>query len=400
VTLPLGRPLGRPLGSPLGCLLDPRYPWLLPVISLTVLVAAVAVALAAAGYTLGFDFYAYSEAARRLTQGQRLYDPSISVAGPFGIFLYPPPFALAVTPLLLLPEAVARIAWDLAMAACLPIGAALLPVRREVRWLIVLLGALNWPFLFSVNLGQVGPLLFVLFAAAWRWLDRAWPLAIVIAAGTLIKLQPAILIPWAAVTGRWRVVWSSVAILVAVCAASTALTGVAVWADYVAVLRRVSWAVTTPHNCSPGAVLYQAGVLADVAGAVQWLSTAVAAGAVLLAWRYARPVGAFQVTALASQLLTPLLWDHYAMLLLLPAAWLLDRGRTWAVAIPLLGWAAFYAYDRDWVQASTIPLSFFACLAVLLWEARLERRETADEGTRDDLLAEGAPSSPSLGGTA
>ena len=34
----------------------------------------------------------------------------------------------------------------------------------------------------------------------------------------------------------------------------------------------------------------------------------------------------YLVAVVASQLLSPILWDHYAMLLLLPVAWLLDRG--------------------------------------------------------------------------
>ena len=38
---------------------------------------------------------------------------------------------------------------------------------------------------------------------------------------------------------------------------------------------------------------------------------------------------------MASQLLSPVLWDHYAMLLLLPVAWLIDRGQWWAVRVPL-----------------------------------------------------------------
>jgi uncharacterized membrane protein YdcZ (DUF606 family) len=46
----------------------------------------------------------------------------------------------------------------------------------------------------------------------------------------------------------------------------------------------------------------------------------------------------FVVGVVASQLLSPLLWDHYAMLLLLPVALLLQRRQWWAVAIPLLPW--------------------------------------------------------------
>ena len=47
---------------------------------------------------------------------------------------------------------------------------------RASGGLILLLGALDWPLLYALKLGQVGPLLFLLFAVGWRWLDRAVPL--------------------------------------------------------------------------------------------------------------------------------------------------------------------------------------------------------------------------------
>ena len=37
----------------------------------------------------------------------------------------------------------------------------------------------------------------------------------------------------------------------------------------------------------------------------------------------------------ASQFISPVLWDHYAVILLLPTAWLLNRGQWWAALIPL-----------------------------------------------------------------
>ena len=356
---------------------------IVPVCSLTLLALMTGLILASAGSTFGYDYDAYIDGPRRFLDGRPLYDPAITGAGPHGLFLYPPPFALAMLPFSWPPEAVARFVWVMAMAVCMPIGAVLLPVRRDIRWTIVLLAAFDWLVLYSIKLGQVGPLLFLLFAAAWRWLDRVWPVAIAIAVGTLVKVQPAILIVWAAVTGRWRLVWASLGILVAVCGVSTVFTGIGAWPDYLTLLRRISPAADVVNNCSLGAVLYQAGVQEDVANNVQWLSTAVAAGAVLLAWRYARPVAAFQITVLASQLLTPLLWDHYAMLLLLPAAWLLERGRYWAVAFPLfswvsiLGWTSLEGSPDRWLATGTIPLTFFVCLAALLWEARIDRREAA-----------------------
>src|SRR5664280_2178270 len=164
----------------------------LPVGSLLLLAAMLALILSAAGNTLGYDFEAYAGAARRLINGERLYDAGASAAGGFGIYLYPPPFAVAIAPLLLLPDAVARWVWVLAMGCCLPLGANLMPVRRDVSWTI----------LYSVKLGQVGPLLFVLFAVAWRWRDRATPLGISIALGALVKVQPAILVGWALAADR------------------------------------------------------------------------------------------------------------------------------------------------------------------------------------------------------
>ncbi len=51
-------------------------------------------------------------------------------------------------------------------------GVALMPVAPTVRWLTLLLAGLSWPFAYAFKLGQVGPLLFLLFAIGWRWLDR------------------------------------------------------------------------------------------------------------------------------------------------------------------------------------------------------------------------------------
>jgi Glycosyltransferase family 87 len=355
-----------------------------PACSLLLLAAMLALVLGVAGKTLGYDFEAYAAAARRLVNGEKLYDSTVSLAGGFAIYLYPPPFALALTPLLLLPEAMARAVWVLAMALCLPLGAALLPTRRNVRWAVVCLGALSWPFLYSVKLGQVGPLLFVLFAAAWRWRQRATPLGAAIAVGALVKVQPAILIPWAAVTGRWRAAAIALVASAAAATIATVFTGVSAWTDYAALLGRVSSAVATPHNCSPGAVLYQAGLPEAVAEAGQLASTALAAAAVLLLWRYGREEVGLLGTVVASQLLTPLLWDHYAVILLLPTAWLLERGRSWAVAIPLLGWIPFFPFAGHgspfWPATASVPLTFFGVLAVLLFEAHRERRTSGRRG--------------------
>ena len=224
--------------------------------------------LLTAGSTLGYDYAAYAAAAERLVHGQQLYDTSVNVSGGFLFFYYPPPFVLVALPFALLPAAAEPEVWIAAMAAAFLAGTALLPVKREVRWAIVLLGGLSWPLAYSLKLGQVGPLLFLLFAAGWRWLDRPGRLGATIALGTIVKIQPGVVLVWAALDRRWRAIGFAIVILVAAAVLATLVTGFSTWSDYVAVLRQVSAPITTPHNYTPGAIAFQLGAPEALAGRV------------------------------------------------------------------------------------------------------------------------------------
>ena len=94
--------------------------------------------------------------------------------------------------------------------------------------------------------------------------------------------------------------------------------------------------ISTPHNFTPGAIAYQLGVAHATASAIQLVSMGLVAVAVLVAVRRCSAVASYLVAVIASQLVSPILWDHYAMILLLPVAYLLSAGRWWAVAIPLV----------------------------------------------------------------
>ena len=348
-----------------------------PVGSIVLLVAMVGLFLGTAGNTLGYDYGCYAGAARNLLDGKPIYDNvfSINVGTCPGTYTYPPAFAVALVPWLSLGGAAAGL-WCVAMALCFVAGVALLPARRDVRWLIVILGALNWPLLYAVKLGQVEPILFLGFAAAWRWMDDARVVGAATAVGALVKVQPGLLAVWAIATGRYRAAAIGISATVALAAAATLVTGIGAWSAYVDLLRGLGGALTTPHNFAPGAVAYQAGASESMATALQLASSAAAVAALLAAWRFASPVASLQVTIVASQLISSPLRDHYAVLLLLPTAWLVTRGRTWAVVFPLVGWIALLADGQQtvWWAASSIPITFFGCLAVLLLEALVERR--------------------------
>ena len=345
-----------------------------PVGSLALLVGMLALVLGSAGQTLGYDYHCYEGAAQALRDGKPIYDVafSVNVGTCPGTYTYPPTFAVALVPWLSLGGAAAAL-WCLAMAACFLVGVALLPVRRDVRWLIVIVAALDWPLLYAVKLGQVEPLLFLGFAAAWRWMDRAAVVGSVTAIGALVKVQPVLLGVWAIATGRFRAAVVAVVVTLGLAAATTLVTGVGAWGTYVELLRNLGGQLSTPHNFAPGAVAHMAGASDALAMTIQLASAALAVAALLVALRYAGPELSLQVTIVASQLISSPLRDHYAVLLLLPTAWLVQRGRKWAVAFPLVGWIALFGADA-WLPAASVSITFFACLAALLWEAVLERR--------------------------
>ncbi|HEX7496105.1 MAG TPA: glycosyltransferase 87 family protein [Candidatus Limnocylindrales bacterium] len=349
---------------------------LVPVGAFVLFAVMVGLVLASAGKTLGYDYTCYEGAARHLVNGQPIYDNvfSIHVGTCPGTYTYPPAFAVALVPWLVFGDAAAAL-WCVAMAACFLAGVALLPVRRDVRWLVLVVAAVDWPLLYAVKLGQVEPILFLGFAAAWRWMDRPSAVGAAAAGGALIKVQPGLLAVWAIATRRYRAAAVAVVSAVAMAAAATLVTGISAWATYADLIGGLSGTFTTSHNFAPGAIAHQAGASDLVASAVQLGSVALAAAALLTAWRLASPEASLQVTILVSQLLSSPLRDHYAVLLLLPTAWLVSRGRSWALVFPLAGWIPLLGDEgsASWVTAASVPLAFFACLAVVLVEGLRER---------------------------
>jgi len=308
----------------------------LPIVAVLAFIGGLAPTLALAGTTLGFDFLAYHQAAVRVLAGQPLYDMSYTETGGFGLFYYPPTFAPLVLVFGLLSATTATYAWIGLLVAAFIVGVAILPVSRSVRWWLVLLAGLSFPFVYAVKLGQVGPLLFLTFAIGWRWMDGPLRLGASAAVGAAIKLQPGLILVWALFTGRWRAVVVGAAVLAGLALAATLLAGVGAWSDFLTLLRTVSDPITTPHNFTPGAIAYQLGAPAGVASAIQLVSTVATVVMFLLAVRFCADEASYLVAVIVSQLVSPVLWDHYAMLLLLPVAYLLSAGRWWALAIPLV----------------------------------------------------------------
>jgi alpha-1,2-mannosyltransferase len=343
----------------------------LPIVAVLVFVGSLALTLRFAGDTLGYDFRAYHQAIVRLFDGQPLYDMSYTGTGGFGLFYYPPTFAPLLIPFGFVAEAPAIAIWITLSIVAFVVGAAILPVSRAVRWWIVLLAGLSFPFVYGVKLGQVGPILLLLMAIGWRWLDSPGRLGASGALGAAIKLQPGLILVWALLTRRFRAVLIGAVVLVVLAVIATLLAGLGAWTDFLTLVRTVSDPITTPHNFTPGAVAYQLGIPSGLAATIQVGSTLLVVVFVLVAIRWATDEASYLGTVVATQLVSPILWDHYATLLLLPVAYLLAAGRWWALVIPLAT-----AWPLVGVTPPVIyPLVFWLTLvAVLVVGVRARRR--------------------------
>ncbi len=344
----------------------------LPILALLSFVAGVALTLAFAGDTLGYDFRAYQAAIERLTSGGPLYDMSYTETGGFGLFYYPPTFAPLLLPFALLSTQPAVWTWIGLSLVAFVVGVAILPVSRSVRWWILLLAGLSFPFVYAVKLGQVGPILFLAFAVGWRGMDDPIRLGVSAAAGAAIKLQPGLLLVWALLTRRFRAVFVGALVLAVLAMVATLMAGTSAWSDFVLLIRTVTDPIATERNLTPGAIAYRIGAPAALAAVIQLVSTIGVIAAFLAAIRWAGDEASYLVAVVASQLISPILWDHYAMLLLLPVAYLLAAGRWWALAIPLVTAWPLVGITPPFVY----PIVFWVTLIATLVVGRAARQST------------------------
>ena len=266
-------------------------------------------------------------------------------------------------PFALLPVEAGVVTFTLLLVAASITAIALLPVSVRVRLLVLLLAALSWPLVYAIKLGQVGPLILLTFAVGWRWMESPWRLGLATALGTVIKVQPALLIGWALQTGRLRAAAIAVGAAGALSLIATVVAGPQAWFEEADLLRRVSQPVLTPHGFGVGRLLFEAGVPEALAMSFHVLNLVLVALVTLWATIRATPVASYLAIAIASQFISPVLWDHYALVLLLPTAWLLERGRWWAALIPLATSTVLVGVTPPEVY----PLVFWAALLGVAW---------------------------------
>lgn len=342
------------------------------------------------------DLSVFVAAGRAVLKGTDIYE-SQNARGWY--YVYPPPFALLMTPFAVIPLIWASMVWYilsvLFIAGSVRLSLEMLGEAKlrpdDLLWLAFLPSALVlWLLISALQHGQTTPLVLwlVMVALAYGRSGRDALGGVALAAGILIKVFPALLLVYFVWRRRWRLVGTTVAALVVGgLVLPSAIYGVrgnlAYWNEWLArvALPAVSSQSVIEKNplnttlLGPGLLNNQSlsAVLWRIRGgekgrAVALVILAVMASITALAgWRI-RPGNELAVLSsfIAWMVLVPTIsWSHYFMLLLLPLTVLVflarheqDRMTRFLVSISIVIF---------WVCCSISPIHHMQFWGSLCW---------------------------------
>lgn len=288
----------------------------------------------------GEDFTAYRNAAERLVAEGSPYGEA-TLAGSFEpqgglLYLYPPPLSIAFEAFTEVTIETGAALWYLLKVGALILAAAIMPVRRTTRLLAFGLSLFSYAVLRDLVEGNVSILMLLALAVGWRSLDRPVG-SIALAVATSVRVTTGAFLLWFALRRAWRPLAWMVGAGLALLLLSMPFVGIDGYREYFTTLANVDISGELSQNRHLTALGRELGLPADQSGLVLWPAWVLALGAIALSTRRDRATG-YMVTAAASLLLAPLMWDHYLAMLMLPAAFLFERGRRWAIVLPLLSW--------------------------------------------------------------
>jgi hypothetical protein len=329
------------------------------------------------GLAVPYDFAIFLRAADDVRAGENPYvDPDSVDEHAHAPYAYPPLLAIVLIPATVLPHDVsgsspAGVLVSLLLIGCVVGTLALLDVRD---WRCYPIALLYPPTLENVEYGAIGPVLALLVALAWRYRDRFGAAAASL--GTVIALKVFLwpLVVWLAATRRWRAAVGAAAVAAALTLGSWAVIGFDGIADYPDLLRRLS-DVEAENSYSAYAMLVTLGLPSTLA---RLAVAAAALGLLVLGWRVARRGGdgdrrALTFALAAGVVLTPILWLHYLVLLVVPIA--LARPRLSALWLVPLAMTVFELLDlyRGWPRGDGWALLSVVAVVTFVFATALVR---------------------------
>lgn len=327
----------------------------------------------------GYDFSAYWAAAGHLIHGESPYQPH-QLAGSYPpqqqyLYLYPPALAVAFVPLAwLFPTDYRAAAWVWTGLCAAILVASVLAVARverlderfpllagRRRWLLVGAALAFPPVVGELVLGNVHLLLLGLLTLAWLGIRRgdrtgdAWA-GVAIAAATLVKLFPAVLVLWLLASGRFRAAGYAVVAGVVLVLVTLPVTGLDPWLQYPTVLANLSAPADPTDTLAP--TVWLAPFLGFTLARL--VVTAVGVVVVVLAARRLDDTArSFGVAIVASILIAPALYHHYLAIMVLPLLLGLSGGVgvAWLAVAYLLMWGGKQSAlgDLAWLGNRVLP---------------------------------------------
>jgi hypothetical protein len=310
---------------------------------------------------VGSDFFQDWASARNYLAGLPLYAShrqtierhlgySLASSGADGVQVdidinaHPPTSVLLALPLAGLDYPEATLVWNLLSLGAL--GVSLWLIARQLRiavslWslapLVTLLLICN-PFRQQVLQGQFNLILLLLLTATWvaDRSERAALAGIWLGMATVVKLFPGFLLLYFAVRRQWKVLLSAALTMIALTALTAAVFGLQTYRSYVAEILpqveqfRSSWVnaslpgfwiklfdpATATERVEP---LWRSSRLAQIGAALSGVVVSILVAQRALRARTRRDKDlAFGLAVVGMLLVSPVTWDHYFLLLILP----------------------------------------------------------------------------------
>jgi hypothetical protein len=310
--------------------------------------------------TVTVDFFQDWASSRNLLQGLPIYEhlaqtverylgwslPANLPPGSWRVNAHPPPGILPFVWLAWLDYPDACLVWNLFSLAALAASLVLVAKQLHIRiasWAILPVLAcmvVCSPLRHQLFQGQINLVLLLLLCITWATARQAQPCAagLALGAATAMKLFPGLLFVYFALRRQWTVVAAGLTALLAINILAVCLMGLQTYYSYVAeVLPQV--AQFRSHWCNVSLVglwsklfdptpaggllvpLWRSATLAQIGMVV---SCAIIVCGVAWATRGAQTRDArdlaFGLTVIGMLLLSPVSWDHYLLMLLLPLA--------------------------------------------------------------------------------
>ena len=293
-------------------------------------------------------------------------------------FAYPASVAVAFAPLGMLGFDLAAAIWAAALIVSLLAAVWILGVR-DWRVLGVVIGSA--PVVDAVRIGTMTPLLLLLLAVAWRWRDRRWLVSGALAAAIALKLFLWPLVVWLVATRRWLEAVITAGLAGVATLGAWAVIGFDGFTTYPELVRRLVDIVEV-RGFSLVALGVEAGLSQRAAEVLPWLvGLSLLGGVAVAARRSEGDRSAFSLAIVASIALTPIVWQHYFALLVVPLA--LARPRhTWAWGLMWVFWLIPEQGNEGDLWRIVVAVSATAAVAAIGFRAqsapeirRLHRRK-------------------------